>query len=414
MSAAPDEGDLGPSLVLDLEPDRVAHGGSCLGRAPDGRVVFVRHALPGERVRVRLTEERAHYLRADAVEVLRAAPDRVTPRCPYAGPGRCGGCDWQHAGLAAQRRFKAQVVGEQLHRLAGVETGVGTALELEVRAVPGRPDGLGWRTRVRFAVDEAGRVGFHRHRSEEIEPVDSCAIADPRIHPTGVTRRRWPGRRSIEVAVGTTGSPLVRVDGRRTRGRGAVDEQAAGRSWRVSAGSFWQVHPGAADTLVAAVRDLLRPQPGERLLDLYSGVGLFAGALAGDVGPRGRVLAIEGRGSAVRDAEHNLADLPQVEVRRARVDPAALAAAGPADLVVLDPPRSGAGAAVVAAIAGCRPRSVAYLACDPAPLARDVAAFAEHGYRPWAVRGFDLFPMTAQVECLVGLEPVGRDADWSA
>ena len=138
---------------MELEVGAMASGGGCVGRAPDGRVVFVRHALPGERVVAAVTGETSRFLRADAVRVLEPSPDRVEPPCPFAGPGRCGGCDWQHVDPAAQRRLKAGMVAEQLRRIAGVEG------DVVVEPVAGAPDGLGWRTRVRFAVDDRGRIG---------------------------------------------------------------------------------------------------------------------------------------------------------------------------------------------------------------------------------------------------------------
>jgi tRNA/tmRNA/rRNA uracil-C5-methylase (TrmA/RlmC/RlmD family) len=360
--------------------------------------MFLRHTLPGERVRVRVTEERARYLRGDAVEVLRASPDRVATPCPYAGPGRCGGCDWQHVDIAAQRRLKAAVIREQFARLAGLD------VTPEVREVPGAPDGLGWRTRVGFAVGEGGAVGFRRHRSHAVEPVERCRIAHPLVNDLGVPRRRWLGVESVAVAVGAASGDRLVTPAGQPPPAGVIREYAAGRSWRVSAGSFWQVHPGAADALVDTVAALVQPRPGERALDLYCGVGLFAGALADRVGEAGGVLAVEGNRRAVADARHNLAGLPQVRVQCARVDGPLLrrlAAAHPRpDVVVLDPPRSGAGRDVVTELARIGPRAVGYVACDPAALARDVATFTGLGYRLAGLRAFDAFPMTSHVECV--------------
>src|SRR4051794_3700060 len=305
---------------LELEVGAVAHGGHCVARA-EGQVVFVRHALPGERVRAKITESGPHerFLRADAVEVINASPARVQPPCPYAGPDRCGGCDWQHATLAEQRRLKSTVIAEQLRRLAGLERTV------EVQALPGSPDGLGWRTRVQFAIDSGGHAGLRKHRSHEVVPVDRCLIAHPEVDGTGVTRRRWRGRYTVEVITGSTGPALVLVDGEREgpgRGRrAAVQESAAGRTWRVSESGFWQVHPAAADTLVDAVLRLLSPRPGEHALDLYCGVGLFAGALGDRLAPSGSVIAVESAPIAIADARRNLHDLPQVRPVGASVDP---------------------------------------------------------------------------------------------
>ncbi|MDX6211776.1 MAG: hypothetical protein QOF82_863 [Frankiales bacterium] len=416
--------------TLEVEVGPVAHGGFCVARH-DGQAVFVRHALPGERVRAKVTEVRPRYLRADAVEVLEASEHRVDAPCQYARPGGCGGCDWQHAALPYQRELKAAVVREQLSRLAGLD------LDVVVEAVPGSDDGLGWRTRVGFAVRRDGTVGLHRARSHAIEPIDRCLIAHPGVTELGVERRQWPYIRAVQAVTSASTSdrlvaatpvsrrqPLHPVDldvpagfvrdddkGHMTtlRGPGAVTEHAAGRSWRVSGGGFWQIHPASAQTLVDAVLGQLAPAPGESALDLFCGVGLFAGALAEQVGATGQVVAVEGDRQAVLDAEHNLADLAQVRVSRGRIgtDPTNRWLGGRAsvDLVVLDPPRTGAGPALCRELAALQPRAISYVACDPAALARDTAALAEAGYVLRELRAYDLFPMTAHVECVALFTP---------
>ncbi|HEY6739670.1 MAG TPA: class I SAM-dependent RNA methyltransferase [Actinopolymorphaceae bacterium] len=407
--------------LLDLDVGPVAHGGWCIARH-DGRVVFVRHALPGERIRAQVVEETKRFLRADATEILAPSPDRVEPPCPYAGPGRCGGCDWQHATPEAQRRLKAAVVEEQLRRLAKIEHAV------EVEALPsptGRDDGLGWRTRTQFAVAPDGTIGFHRHRSHDVHPVDRCLITHAQIEQLHIERRRWPGIDRVEAAASAaTGDRVIRVEGkgrrqhvprldapvRVVRGRPVagpalpyVREEAAGRTWRVSATGFWQVHPAAADVLVEAVLEALQPRESDSALDLFCGVGLFAGAVAGRLG-NGSVVGIEADPVAVRDARHNLRDLPNVRIERGRVDQTLdRIALVEADLVVLDPPRAGAGHEVVYRIASLAPRTVAYVSCDPATLARDLGWFAELGYRLDGLRAFDTFPMTHHVECVAKL-----------
>jgi tRNA/tmRNA/rRNA uracil-C5-methylase (TrmA/RlmC/RlmD family) len=411
---------------VEVRLDGVAHGGWCVGRH-EGQVVFVRHALPGELVRALVTEETKRFLRADAVEVLEPSPDRVEPPCPFSGPGKCGGCDWQHASLDAQRRIKARVVAEQLNRIAGIDR------EVVVEELPGTPDGLGWRTRVRFAVDADGTAGLRRHRSHSIEPIDSCPIAHPGVDRLEVPRRNWRNVSEVEAVVSAgTGEAAVIVtpttarlpelpkpaapaavlrrfrNGRiqSVRGRRGVAEEAAGRRWRVSAGAFWQVHPAAADTLTGAVLEALEPKPGQTALDLYCGVGLFAGALGAAVGAEGRVFGVESGADAVRDARHNLRDLPQVRIEQG--DVAAHLRQWVdlrVDLAVADPPRAGLGAEVVRSLAALRPQRIAYVSCDPATLARDLAVFAESGYRLDGLRAFDAFPMTHHVECLAVLIP---------
>jgi tRNA/tmRNA/rRNA uracil-C5-methylase (TrmA/RlmC/RlmD family) len=199
----------------------------------------------------------------------------------------------------------------------------------------------------------------------------------------------------------------------RVHGRAFVRERAAGRTWRVTGGGFWQIHPAAADLLVEAVLDGLEPRPGDNALDLYCGVGLFAGALADRIGPATAILGIESSKQAVADARHNLADL--IEDGRVRIECDKVERLLPrtgitsTDLIVLDPPRSGAGRETVRHLAGLGPRRIAYVACDPAALARDLGFFAEAGYRSRSLRAFDLFPMTHHLECVAVLEPNADD-----
>ncbi|MGV9372840.1 class I SAM-dependent RNA methyltransferase [Micromonospora tulbaghiae] len=392
---------------VELTVDAVAPGGHCVARV-GGQVVFVRHALSGERVVAEVTELHRGFARADAVEILDASPDRVTPPCPYARPGRCGGCDLQHVAPAAQLDWKLAVVREQLTRLGGLTTERVDALGVRVEALPGGP--LGWRSRVRYAVDAAGRAGLLKHRSHEVVPIERCLIAHPAIQELPVlppTGARWPDADAVETVASTGGDVAVvaYTDGVPTAVSGPerVRETAAGRSFTLPASGFWQVHPAAADALTGAVLDLLDPRPGETAWDLYGGAGLFAAALAGRVGGA-RVTLVESAPDGVAAARENLADLAGVEVVAARVETALSRRriTGPVDLVVLDPPRSGAGAPVVRAVAAAGPRAVAYVACDPAAFARDVRTFADAGWRLAALRGFDLFPMTQHVE-LVGL-----------
>ncbi|HET7388103.1 MAG TPA: TRAM domain-containing protein, partial [Nocardioidaceae bacterium] len=412
----------GRSLVGEryvVTTGRVGHGGFVVARHRDV-VVFVRHALPAERVEVVVTEgdEGSRFLRADAVRVLEASADRVEAPCPYAGPGLCGGCDFQHVALPAQRALKAEVVREQLVRLAGIPVVASVEpvssvepVETHVPVEPVETTGLGWRTRVQFAVDDEGRAGLRKHRSHDVIPVDRCLIAhpdlpDPVVEVRGASRASKPPVDSaiIETVVSGTGERLRLVTGRDgttyADGPEMLHERALGRVWQVRGSSFWQVHPGAAETLAHAVLAMLEPRAGEHALDLYAGVGLFSGALAQSVGPGGRVTAVEADGLAAADAAANLADLPHVDVVADRVDRALRRGllGSSVDLVVLDPPRTGAKRRVVERIAALAPRAMAYVACDPAALARDVAIFAERGYQLSALRAFDLFPMTHHVE----------------
>jgi tRNA/tmRNA/rRNA uracil-C5-methylase (TrmA/RlmC/RlmD family) len=436
--------------VVQVTITDVAHGGWCVARPEDGPVVFVRHALPGETVLARITEVTSRLARADAVDVLTPSPDRVEAPCPHARPGGCGGCDWQHATLPAQRELKAAVIRQQLRRLAGLER------EIVVEALPGDEGpgdegpgdegpgdgklgaGLGWRTRVQYAVDPDGTAGLRKHRSHEVVGIGECLIAHPGINDLGLPARRWPATASVEALVaagsgeravivtakgsvppdaapeadavlrraGSSGRGLTPV-----RGRSYLSQHAAGRDWRVSAGAFWQVHPAAAEVLTGAVLTALEPRPGDAALDLYCGVGLFAGALAPAVGPAGSVTGVEADHAAVRDARHNLRPWPWARVHRGDVAAVLLReTVAPTRLVVADPPRAGLAREVIDYLgAGGRDAGhdgatrFAYVSCDPATLARDIGLLVARGWTLDGLRAFDAFPMTHHVECVATL-----------
>ncbi|MFF3460374.1 class I SAM-dependent RNA methyltransferase [Streptomyces sp. NPDC002730] len=442
MQNAPESSLVGEEYEVEVGP--VAHGGHCIARTEEGRVLFVRHTLPGERVVARVTEgeEDSRFLRADAVRIIEASKDRIEAPCPYSGPGNCGGCDWQHAKPGAQRRLKGEVIAEQLQRLAGLtpeEAGWdGTVMPAAGDKLP-QGEVPAWRTRVQYAIDTEGRAGLRKHRSHDVQPIDHCMIAAPGVTELGIEKQDWAQMATVE-AIAATGSsdrqviltprpggrlPLVeldkpvsvlRVDERdggvhRVHGRAFVRERADERTYRVGMGGFWQVHPQAADILVKAVMQGLMPRKGETALDLYCGVGLFAGAIAERIGENGAVLGIESTKRAVEDARHNLQDLERVRIEHGKVEQI-LPRTGitEADLIVLDPPRAGAGKQTVKHLAGLGARRIAYVACDPAALARDLAYFRDNGYKPRTLRAFDLFPMTHHVECVAILEPATKGA----
>ncbi|WP_328667521.1 class I SAM-dependent RNA methyltransferase [Streptomyces sp. NBC_00322] len=442
MQNASESSLVGEEYEVEVGP--VAHGGHCIARTEEGRVLFVRHTLPGEKVVARITEgeEDSRFLRADAVRIIEASKDRVEAPCPYSGPGNCGGCDWQHAKPGAQRRFKGEVIAEQLQRLAGL-TPEEAGWDGTVMPAPGDKLPAGevpaWRTRVQYAIDTEGRAGLRKHRSHDVQPIDQCMIAAPGVTELGIEKQDWPQMATVE-AIAATGSndrqviltprpggrlPLVELDKpvsvlrvdendggvHRVHGRAFVRERADDRTYRVGMGGFWQVHPQAADILVKAVMQGLLPRKGDMALDLYCGVGLFAGAIADRVGEKGAVLGIESTKRAVEDARHNLQDFERVRIEHGKVEQVLpRTKIAEVDLIVLDPPRAGAGKRTVNHLAGLGARRIAYVACDPAALARDLAYFGDAGYKPRTLRAFDLFPMTHHVECVAILEPVAKGA----
>jgi tRNA/tmRNA/rRNA uracil-C5-methylase (TrmA/RlmC/RlmD family) len=427
---------VGDVVELDIGP--VAHGGHCVARH-HGRVVFVRLALPGERALVRITDTKpGSFARGEAVEVLVADPGRVPAPCAHFGVGGCGGCDFQHASAARQRELKASVVAEQLRRLAGLERSV------VVEELAG--EGFGWRTRVRWALDEAGRIGPRAVRSHRVVGVsldEPCLIAADGLTSLAVGLPVPAGLRDRVAAHRMRGRAADRRRGgrdRRSGGRDAglpevvlvragdgtvaaawdgeatptVTEHAVQRDFSVAGDGFWQVHPAAAEVLAGAVDDGVAPflGPGGTAWDLYGGVGLFAAVLASRVGSTGTVLTVESDPTASALAAANLADLPQLQVITDRVDAALSAPADlrpamhrPVDAIVLDPPRSGAGVELCAALAARRPAVIVYVACDPAALGRDTAALGSAGYALTGLRAFDAFPQTHHVECVAVFTP---------
>lgn len=371
--------------MTEVRLERVAHGGTVVGRL-DGKVVFVTGGLPGELVRITVTETGKKFDRAKVVEVIEPASGRVIPPCPIAG--RCGGCDWQHADRVTQLELKRQVVAEQLQRLAGI-------------AWAGRVEALdpflGWRTRMRYRISE-GRPALLGRRSHDLIalPETGCLVAAP--GPDMRHLAKLTGHGEVQVVVSDDGVSIV-ANGQVVTGPPVVHQSVAGHRFEVAADGFWQVHPRAAETLQGAVVAGLEPKAGESALDLYCGSGLFAAALQ-DLGAA--VFGVELDRRAIAHARVNV---PGARFLASSLTRALVKMPPRVDLVVLDPPRRGAGTEVVEKIASLRPRAAAYVACDPASLARDVATFGRLGYEVTLIRAFDLFPMTHHVECVAILKP---------
>ncbi len=386
-------------------------------------MAFVRHSIPGERVLARITEVARSFVRADAITILDPASARVQPPCRHSGPGRCGGCDFQHMALAAQREVKAALVTEQLRHLAGLDW------ELTVEAVPGDENGLAWRTRARYAVLPQGRLGFRRYRSHEIQPVDSCPVAGPAIRRLAPEKMTWRGAAEVEVFAPVPGGELtvsvesqrqtrpdlprfdggLVLDGRVLREPSELQLTAGRHRFVVGGGVFWQVHVGAPRVLGDALCSAADLQEGESAADLYAGVGLFTALLADAAGVSGHVLAVEHDLRAADDAYRNMASWPNVDVLCERVTPELVARElRGTDVVVLDPPRQGAGKQVAAALGALeKVRRIVYVACDPATFARDLRVLLDSGWALTALRAFDLFPMTEHVEVMATIERPG-------
>ncbi|KTR40122.1 23S rRNA methyltransferase [Curtobacterium oceanosedimentum] len=411
--------------LLELDVTGIAHGGISVARH-EGRVVFVSDAVPGERVVARVTEDRKKsFWRADTVSVLTPSEHRVEHVWPEAALDRdpavrAGGAEFGHIALPHQRTLKHDVLVDAFSRFARTDLTEVLGHDVVVEAAPGddEANGLGWRTRVRLHVDEDGTAGPFAARSHTVVPVASLPLATRVVQESApLDRGAMPGSSVVDVLApsGAEGARLVIDEQKPT----VVTEVVGERSFTVDDNGFWQVHRQAPAVLTAAVQDLVdrdRLDPEGQHLDLYGGVGLLAAALGDVVGPKARITSVESAPRATEHAQENLAEWIGARAETGRVDRwlarTAADASRPelqrfrAGTVVLDPPRSGAGREVVVQIAALQPAQVLYVACDPVALARDVATFADLGYRLEALRAFDLFPHTHHLEAVARLVPI--------
>ncbi|CAJ1505558.1 class I SAM-dependent RNA methyltransferase [[Mycobacterium] holstebronense] len=381
---------------LVLTTDAPANGGSCVARH-DGRVVFVRYALPGEQVRVRITAERGSYWHGECVEVLEPAAARIDSLCPIAGVDGAGCCDLAFADPAVARALKGAVVSNQLARLGGYEW--------EGSAEPVGDDGpTGWRTRVRLDVGADGRAGFHRYHSDELVTDLQCGQL-PAGMIKGLTEQTWRPGDHLHVVADDDGVRHVVSTGRGHRpqvmeGDYHATQWVGRRRWQIPVTSFWQAHRRAAALYSALVGQWAQADTGMTAWDLYGGAGIFAAALAETVGETGRVISADTSRAATGAARAALADLPQVSVRTDSVRRVLSDAHSGADVAVLDPPRAGAGREVIEALAAAGVPRIVHIGCEAASFARDIGLYRGQGYAVEQIRVFDAFPLTHHVECV--------------
>jgi tRNA/tmRNA/rRNA uracil-C5-methylase (TrmA/RlmC/RlmD family) len=384
---------------LTLTVGAPANGGSCVARH-DGRVVFVRYALPGELVRVRVTADRGSYWHAETIEVIEPSADRIASLCPIAGVDGAGCCDLAFVEPAAGRALKAEVVSNQLARLGNYQWS--DAVAPVSTAGP-----TGWRTRIRLDVGADGRAGFHRYHSDELVVDLNCGQL-PAGMIDGLTDVAWPPGAHLHVVIDDDGQRHVARTVRHGR-RNSTDlvegsyegVQRAGRhSWQVPVTAFWQAHRDAARTYSDLVGDWARPDPGMTAWDLYGGAGVFAAVLGDAVGESGQVVSVDSSRAATRSARATLADLPQVKVVTDSVRRALTAQRGGADVAVLDPPRGGAGREVIDLLAAAEVPKIVHIGCEAAAFARDIGLYQRHGYAVDKISVFDSFPLTHHIECV--------------
>ncbi|WP_418968433.1 class I SAM-dependent RNA methyltransferase [Alloscardovia omnicolens] len=428
-------------LEADVVIERYADQGRCVTHV-DGRVVFVRFALPGEKVRIRIDEphnRKDRFWTAEVTEVYEASSDRVEPAWPLAGPlawgGGAGGADLSHVSLEGQIAWKRASIEEQLERIGKIENP-----SVPVLRVPEDEDtqGLHWRTRVEFITDDEGFVSMRRRESHDRVRVKDMPLASQQVlkvaeHLDLFNRRFEPGAhiritapepREGQTDVLSSGNWSLMINQELADGHEYVRERvelADGKAceYSVLASGFWQMHRMAPEILARDVMNLaqtyavsegLLPDNGV-IWDLYSGSGLFTMPAASRLVPGGEVLAIEGAeqavSSAIKNAKrnniHNVTEVAGDVLQSLRHVKKNYPHLAKPDLVILDPPRAGAGKKVVEQIAQSEAATVVYVSCNPASLARDIAVFGERGYNITFIHAHDIYPMTHHVEtvCLL-------------
>ena len=385
--------------MLKLKIEKVAHGGVFIARH-DNKVVFVSGALPGEVVNAKVVQDTKSFLRAETLEVIEPSEHRVKHFWKAALRG-AGGAEFGHITLDYQRVLKTEVLREALSRMAGLES------DVEVEAAPGddKANGLRYRTRVQLNVDESGTAGPSKVRTNEIVFTRDLPLAVLEIEELGLHLKNFNGVEKIKIAASNTGNLQWSID-KKLNGDAQLIERVAGRTFRLSPGSFWQSHKAAPELLTGCVKefaDLLGFDSEKQNLDLYSGVGLFSATLSNSY-PGSKFLAVESAKQAIEDGERSTQDLPNLKFHRADVLKFLRSqSAGSFDTIVLDPPRSGAANKVVEQLIRLQPRNLIYVACDPVALARDLRTLGEAGYSLKAIKAFDIFPHTHHFETVVAL-----------
>jgi tRNA/tmRNA/rRNA uracil-C5-methylase (TrmA/RlmC/RlmD family) len=403
--------------VRKLTIENIGQNGVCISHI-DGQVVFIRHGIPSEIVEIKITNINKTFLRGDVINVIKPSLDRVIPPCKYYKPGNlgCGGCDFQHINPIRQRLLKSELIREQFLRLCNIDIGKDFIIE-EVSDV------INWRTRVSLTTDNNGNVGFLSNRSNNVIPIKDCIVVNQSLLLPSLTNKKWKSNHKIDISgnefgyktISTYPIPIISRNNRNIKkietlieGNDILYEYVLNKKIQVSHSSFWQGHKKSPEILSLIVKKLCNANKGNHILDLYGGVGLFTSSLVDDVGYDGKIDLIEISPSSINNAIYNFKNYSNVNIIKGLVEDVLIKIKS-ADIVVLDPPRSGASKDVVNKIIKLNPMKIIYVSCDSASLARDSKYLIELGYNLKSLHAFDLFPMTYHVECVALFIPLNEN-----
>jgi 23S rRNA (uracil1939-C5)-methyltransferase len=409
------------SMTYDVKLTTSTYGGDTLGRLPDGRAVFVPYTLPGEVVRVRLTEEKKNFARGTLLEVLQSSPERIQSRCPHFNPQAkdqpgCGGCHYQHVPYEAQLRMKGAILKDQLER-------IGKFKDPKVERTISSPQPWNYRNHVQFHLSPAGKLGFQAPRAQEVVPIHECHLPEEAINALWplLDIESVPGLDRLGIRSGSDDDLMLVLESSDPEpvslsldlpisvvhlgpggylvlaGDDHIVIEVKERPFRVSPGSFFQVNTAVAAEMVQHLLDKLPLTVETNLVDAYCGVGLFSAFLAPHVG---RVVGIETSSSTCEDFVINLDEFDNVELYEAPVEEVLPNFDFKPDIILVDPPRSGLDRRVVDGILALAPQHLVYVSCDPSTLARDAKRLSTGGYELVQVTPCDLFPQTYHIESI--------------
>ena len=381
--------------ILTLDVGIVAHGGHFIARY-NNQVIFVRHAITGEKAKVKITSINSKLAFGDAIEILQPSRDRVNSPCKYSKPDGCGGCDFQHISLSMQKKLKKNIIQEQFKRISKID--------IDPEFITIEPlSGLFWRSRLDLATSYEGRAGMYSHKSNKIIEIDECLIAVEKINKSNVFYQHWDSLDRLSLSASSENELNVSQAGKNILGSDKLNEIVDGNFYKISPKSFWQSHKNAPSVLLKQVIKFADIKLGDIVCDLYGGVGLFTNPLAKLVGEKGKVHLIERDNSCIKDAKKMFQDRRNIIIYHGRVEQK-IGKIKNIDIIILDPPRNGAGKQVMYQIIDKKPKSIIYVSCDPASLARDTRILLDNNYILDNLVGLDLFPMTHHIECVASFK----------
>ena len=377
--------------IITLDVGSIANGGHFVGKHKN-QIVFVRHSITGEKVNVKITAVNSKFAFGDAIEILKKSKHRVNPPCKYAYPEGCGGCDFQHIDPITQLNLKKIVIQDQFKRITKIE------INPEIISKDSL-EGLNWRTRLNFAISENKKLGLHAHKSNKIIEIDECLIAVEGINKSEIFNKKWENEDNIKISYSSDNDMNITQLGKNISGPDKLNEIVDDNKYYISPKSFWQSHKNAPNFILEQVLKFANIKEGERVCDLYGGVGLFTLPISKILGENGEVHLIEVNSVCIADATEMFADIKNIFIHHGTVEQK-LGSIKKINTIILDPPRNGVSKQVINQMIEKKPQTIIYVSCNPSTLARDTKILTDNNYILTNIVGLDLFPMTHHIECV--------------